>query len=514
MQTWLLQTLSDVFNNHHQAKIPEVPIGIEPPIDNNQLESNYGQRKRLAELKAHREWGGAIAALEQLLLSQISSLDSKQESYQGLVLSAPAPILSNLELASRFPTGIFTADAFNGKALMPSSLSSFADLSPRDIISPIIKLPLLPNDPIALEQFCLIFTANFALIMVLGEDRDGIPAFHFSFEPEVIEQIWATLRSRLVVTNYNQLSQLDELIQQFAPPIPDYRLVSHFSRQLLKHLPDLTALAISKARQVEAVAPQSNLQSPPSTQSSPCSKKVSNSPPLSLNSQVGSKLEMELLQALTHEIRTPLATIRTLTKLILKRQKDFTPKVIKYLQAIDQECTEQIDRMELIFRAAELESTPPTAQYVQLTKFSLEQIFQHTIPRWQKQAQKRNVCLDVVVPQQLPNVVSDPAMLDRILTGLMESYTRSLPHGGQISVNVSTAGNQLKLQLTSKCPVSNNPLKSLGQLLMFQPETGCLSLNREVTKNIFQVLGGKLTVRKRPHQEEVTIFLPLGHPIG
>ena len=348
--------------------------------------------------------------------------------------------------------------------------------------------------------------------MVLGEDSDGIPAFNFSFEPEVIEQIWATLRSRLVVTNYNQLSELDELMEQFAPPLPDYRLVSQFSRQLLKHLPNLTALAI---RQVEAVVNSpSNLQTPQSTKSSFCSRKASSSPTLSINSQVGSQLEMELLQALTHEIRTPLATIRTLTKLILKRQRDFTPKVIKYLQAIDQECSEQIDRMELIFRAAELEATPPTAKYVQLTKFSLEQIFQHTIPRWQKQAKKRNVCLDVVIPQQLPNIVSDPAMLDRILTGLMESYTRSLPNGGQISVNVSTAGNQLKLQLTSKCPVYNNPLKSLGQLLMFQPETGCLSLNRQVTKNIFQLLGCKLTVRKRPHQEEVTIFLPLGNPIS
>jgi signal transduction histidine kinase len=45
---------------------------------------------------------------------------------------------------------------------------------------------------------------------------------------------------------------------------------------------------------------------------------------------------------------------------------------------------------------------------------------------------------------------------------------------------------------------------------MFQPETGCLSLNLDVTKNIFQALGGKLTVRQRPKQgEELTIFLPI-----
>jgi hypothetical protein len=45
---------------------------------------------------------------------------------------------------------------------------------------------------------------------------------------------------------------------------------------------------------------------------------------------------------------------------------------------------------------------------------------------------------------------------------------------------------------------------------MFQPETGSLSLNLDVTKHLFQALGGKLIVRQRPQEGEVmTIFLPL-----
>jgi signal transduction histidine kinase len=47
-------------------------------------------------------------------------------------------------------------------------------------------------------------------------------------------------------------------------------------------------------------------------------------------------------------------------------------------------------------------------------------------------------------------------------------------------------------------------------MLMFQPETGNLSLNLSVTKNLFQAIGGKLIVRNRPQQGQVlTIFLPL-----
>lgn len=539
MQTWLLPTLSDVFNRRQATKEDTSARNDRSTVTDNQLEQNYSERRRLEELKAQREWFGAIAALEKILLANIDLGQSRLNNYQGLIFAAPAPILSNVELITRFKTGIFTPDAFNARALMPSQLPADDRSSSEAIISPITELPLLPKDPIAIEQFCLLLTAHFALVMVLGEDAEGIPTFHFSFEPELIEEVWAILRSRLLLTNYHQLEHLDRLTEQFAPSTPDYRLVSEFSRQLLKHLPDLTALAVSKNRPAEKISipriidgaskfsQTSNREVYSGVQGTAVQvlsvvdesersfgilrRSVSEPQQFSLaNPTVGSKLEMELLQALTHEIRTPLTTIRTLTRLLLKRQEEFKPNVIRRLQAIDQECSEQIDRMELIFRAAELESTPPAAKSVQLIPFPLEEVFEQSIPRWQKQAERRNVDLEVILPKQLPKVVSDPTMLDRALTGLMESCTRSLPHGGHIRVRVSTAGNQLKLQVLSQCTASTNPLKSLGQLLMFQPETGCLSLNLNVTKNIFQALGGKLTIRQRPQQgEELTIFLPI-----
>ncbi|HEY9826698.1 MAG TPA: hypothetical protein V6D19_14735, partial [Stenomitos sp.] len=53
-------------------------------------------------------------------------------------------------------------------------------------------------------------------------------------------------------------------------------------------------------------------------------------------------------------------------------------------------------------------------------------------------------------------------------------------------------------------------LQAVGQLLMFQPETGGLSLSLPATKHLFQALGGKLTVRKHQDSEVLTLFLPLG----
>ena len=109
-------------------------------------------------------------------------------------------------------------------------------------------------------------------------------------------------------------------------------------------------------------------------------------------------------------------------------------------------------------------------------------------------------------------------MLQHVLTGLVELFTHSVSPGSHIQLHVLHAGEQLKLQFQSQAdpnqpnpqPDCSPPLQSLGHLLMFQPETGGLSLNLEATKNLFHALGAKLTVRERSNQGTTwTVFLPL-----
>ena len=455
-------------------------------------ESDYQKAQR----RAQRDWFAAIAALEQLLLTH---QDSSSQTWQGVMLAGPTPILSHPDLLTGLYSGVFTLNAWTHFIPLPSQKiqesSSYSSFSPQTQ-----EFPLFPQDPLTTEQFCLILTKSFSLLLLLGEDQTGLPFFDFSFDIQAIEQAWSTLRSRLSLVYVPQLGELDRLVQEFTPLEPNYRLVSDFSRQLLKFLPNLPTIEPSP-RSINGLEPAEPPHYP---------------------AQTAQSVDVELLQALTHEIRTPLTSIRTMTRLLL-RKKDLSAEVLKRLQAIDQECTEQINRMELIFRATELETTlkqtEKQSDHLPLVSMSLEQVFQSGIPRWQKQAQRHNVALEVDLPSTLPQVVSNPGMLDQVLTGLIEKFVRSLAQGGAIHLQVSTAGHQLKVQFHTQSSYQINPLKALGELLMFQPETGCLSLNLEVTKNLFQALGGKLTVRQRSRrdplrgaqQEEVlTIFLPLG----
>ncbi|MBE9180115.1 HAMP domain-containing histidine kinase [Oculatella sp. LEGE 06141] len=431
---------------------------------------------------------------------------------------------------------------------MPLQLLPAADDSAAVSGAEVPTLPLLPNDPLAAEQFCLVLTADFSLVMALGEGSGENSSFLFSFNPEVVWQAWRSLQSRLMMTSSPSLNYLETLTKKFTPVAPHYQTVMQFTRLILNHLPEpadwetkregnstpardtVLALKTEPATQPASAAAsriadwQQAVAERKAERVKPKMGKVGQDR-LDKLTQVKPGSDTELLQAIAHEVRTPLTTIRTLTRLLLKR-KDLNPDVLKRLDIIDRECTEQINRFNLIFRAVELETSAVKSPLMPLTPISLTQVFQQNVPRWQQQASQRSLTLEVLLPQKLPMVVADPTMLDQVLTGLIDRITHSLPPGSQIRLHVSLAGHQLKLQFQSQPQQSDSEadstkgretrasctptLKSIGQLLMFQPETGNLSLNLSVTKNLFQALGGKLIVRQKPQQGEVlTIFLPL-----
>ncbi|MEH2158328.1 sensor histidine kinase [Nostoc sp.] len=473
------------------------------------LAENQSSVAECSPAKAERQWRVSLAATEHLLLNTLAP--ASVDTTQGLVLAAPAPLFSQPKLTQNLQTVTFTAKPFNPLALMPFQMpdampgAGYANAFVNEEIALHESvLPLLAADPLGAEQFCLVFTDKLRLVLVLATHKNGKKTFSFSFEPEVVQQAWRSLGARVMLANPEFFARLDALVEEYSPVAPDYRIMIEFSQLLLQELTEPEEI-------------RDSLLGTGDKENNPCPMPNSQFPIPNVQSP---NPDVELLQAFAHEVRTPLTTIRTMTRLLLKR-RDLDASVINRLKVIDHECTEQIDRMELLFKAAELETTTSAkSSKTQLTPMSLDQVLQQSIPRWEQAAHRRNLTLNVVLPQQLPTVVSNPTMLDQVLTGLMENFTRSLPAGSHIQVQVIPAGDQLKLQLSPQfgCKDSNKaatpatpPIrKALGQLLMFQPETGTISLNIAATKHLFQAIGGKLIVRQRPHYGEVlTIFLPL-----
>ena len=359
----------------------------------------------------------------------------------------------------------------------------------------------------------MVLTHQFSWAATLSHTSEGDqPFFAITFDPLTIAALLPPLLERAVAHRPALIPRLEHWLQEFPPVAGDYRWPMHFSRRLLALSAQLKEPSV-----IVDLPADDFLESPnPKPSVANSVEGLEQSEPGDANSERRTHHDIELLKAIAHEIRTPLATIKTLTQLLIRR-KDLPEGVTRRLESIQQECTQQIDRFSLIFRAIELTTTPSASLSYSLTALSLQQLFAQKMARWETILERRSLEFDVSIPKDLPAVaIRDPNMLDQVLTGLIEQLSHTLPLGSKISLRITLAGEQLKLQLRSAIPEqedgqsSKSMLKAVGQLLMLQPETGNLSLSLPATKQIFNFLGGKLTVRQSPPSGEVlTMYLPL-----
>jgi signal transduction histidine kinase len=314
------------------------------------------------------------------------------------------------------------------------------------------------------------------------------------FEPSVLSAALALIHQQLAVRESQQADKLRQCVEQLGALRSAPELGQRFWPRLADRL----------ASMAPSVTLQPVLQEPASA------------------AHAGAGEELALLEALTHEVRTPLATIRILIRSLLRRQ-DLSSLVRERLEQIDGECSEQIDRFGLIFLAAELQRQAPEQQQHPdgaaieplLARTDLSALLRQLAELWQRQLDRRSLQLDLQIATGLPTVLSDPARLETMLGGLMDRFSRGLPAGSSVTVTLKPAGSRLKLQLSStastkrgqQAEADRTSRRSVGPVLSWNPSTGSLHLSRQATQQLFRRLGGRLTERSG---SGLTVFFPIG----
>ena len=221
--------------------------------------------------------------------------------------------------------------------------------------------------------------------------------------------------------------------------------------------------------------------------------------------------EAKLLKAISHEVRTPLTTIKTIISSTL-RKYEIDGSIKNRLLQIENECNSQIDRFGLIFNAAELVSNEVSSSN-QLAKINLDDIFNKLAPVWTKQLGRRGISLKIDIPSRLPPILSDSAKLELMLRGLVDKNTRGLQWGSTLILELQLAGQKLKLQLkVQKLDINEQTISKsengsdIGPVLNWNPQTGSLQLSQSATQKLIASLGGHFTQRR---DTGLTVFFPI-----
>ncbi|HEY3143330.1 MAG TPA: ATP-binding protein [Acidimicrobiales bacterium] len=147
-----------------------------------------------------------------------------------------------------------------------------------------------------------------------------------------------------------------------------------------------------------------------------------------------------LLRSVSHDLRTPLATIRAITSDLRDGTAYDASTRDELLDLVGDEA-ERLDRLVanlLSMSRIESGALHPDVQAVDLDELVTE-------GRRRLGRVLRDVKLDAVLPADLPLVDADYTLLDQVLTNLVENAVRHTPPGGTIRVEAAVADGMVEL---------------------------------------------------------------------
>jgi hypothetical protein len=430
---------------------------------------------------ARRQWWAALATLQEDFLLPLGA-------QQGVWLASPLPALHEPALLQQLQGWVWAPAELGdllqaGSPLLPPGVST----APAPAAGGFQRLPLLEAD--GTDPLLLVLTPRLQVAMALLGDP-AQRSLVVRFDPPTLSAALSLLDERLQHTDPEQGQRLRQAIQTLGPLQSDEQLAQRFWPRLAERLAAMAPSLTLQPLVHRSAATDATDATDATVASSPSS-------------------ELALLEALTHEVRTPLATIRTLIRSLLRRS-DLPDLVRQRLQQIDGECSEQIDRFGLIFLAAELQREPPSEDQA-LARTDLARLLEQLEPAWRQQLLRRSLALELRCSPELPLVLSDPARLETVLGGLVDRFSRGLPAGAVVRLSLQPAGARLKLRFSASAAVLVEPgeaaaAERVGPVLSWNPGTGSLQLSRQATQRLFHSLGGRLAERAG---NDLTVFFPV-----
>lgn len=167
-------------------------------------------------------------------------------------------------------------------------------------------------------------------------------------------------------------------------------------------------------------------------------------------------LKSEFVNSVSHELRTPLTTIKTLTRVMQKKNITDLERD-EYLQTVADECDRQIEFVQNLLDLSRIESGAYKPSFVEM---DFANLLENLGENQQRAAASRGLELKIVHSRNgLPRIITDPSILRRIISSLIENAMKYTPEGGSISVHAELQHEHVAITvLDSGCGITRADL--------------------------------------------------------
>jgi two-component system, OmpR family, sensor histidine kinase KdpD len=211
-------------------------------------------------------------------------------------------------------------------------------------------------------------------------------------------------------------------------------------------------------------------------------------------------LRAALLQAVSHDLRTPLAAIKAAISSLRQQDIDWPPETVAEFEATIEAETDRLTA--LVGNLLDMSRLQASALRVDVHPADVEDVVIGAVSSLGTSAPK----VDIDVPDTLPAVRADTALLERALANLVANAISASPPGAVARVTAGEVGTADSHRVDI-CVIDSGPgIRPADRERVFQPfqrfsdrgHEGGVGLGLAIARGFVEAMGGDLTVEDTP----------------
>lgn len=156
------------------------------------------------------------------------------------------------------------------------------------------------------------------------------------------------------------------------------------------------------------------------------------------------RLKSEFVSSVSHELKTPLTTIKLLAHL-LQRTRLPEEERLDYSQTIAIECDRQINFVGNLLDLSRIESG---AYQLRRARIDVHELIQACLSVERRRAESLGLVLTADVPKESTAVSGDYEAVQRVLRGLIDNAIKYTPEGGTISISAREVDQMVAIRVS------------------------------------------------------------------
>jgi len=209
----------------------------------------------------------------------------------------------------------------------------------------------------------------------------------------------------------------------------------------------------------------------------------------------------ELLANVSHDLRTPLASMQGYLETLLLKQGTLPPEEQRsYLEIASRHCERLGKLIHELFALTKLEAHEVEPQF---EPFSVTELVQDVVQKLQLAAGKRGLRLDSGLTGRQVEIHADIALIETVLENLIENALRHTPRGGRVRVEVEPQASRVALHVTDTGRgIASEDLPNVFERYYHadrgeKGDAGGTGLGLAIVRQIVELHGGEIRVESR-----------------